>query len=153
MKHKTDIKPEEIEDIIGRCDVCNLSMVDQDGFPYVVPMNFGYRNNTVYFHGAPTGKKIDILRNNPKICISFSTDHELRYQNEKVACSWSMKYRSVIAYGVVKFVDDPEEKVKILNIIMTNYTDKEFKYSPPAVREVNVFKVEIEKVDGRVYGY
>jgi nitroimidazol reductase NimA-like FMN-containing flavoprotein (pyridoxamine 5'-phosphate oxidase superfamily) len=153
MKHKINIKLEEIEEIIAKCEVCNLSMVDNNGLPYVVPMNFGYQNNTIYFHGAPKGKKFDILKNNPKVCISFSTDHELRYQNEKVACSWSMKYRSVIAYGKVKFIDESEKKIEALNIVMKNYTDKEFKYSPPSIREVSVFKVEVDKMDGRVYGY
>ena len=64
-----------------------------------------------------------------------------------------MKYRSVIAYGKVSFIKDSEKKIEALNIIMKNYTDIGFKYSPPSVREVNVFKVEVDKMEGRVYGY
>jgi nitroimidazol reductase NimA-like FMN-containing flavoprotein (pyridoxamine 5'-phosphate oxidase superfamily) len=83
----------------------------------------------------------------------FSTDHQLRYVNEEVACSWSMRYRSVIAYGKAEFVEDMKEKVDCLNIIMSNYTDRSFEYNDPAVREVMVFKVQAEKMEGRTYGY
>mgnify|MGYP001001334860 CR=1 FL=1 len=64
-----------------------------------------------------------------------------------------MKYRSVIAYGKVEFIIDPVAKIDALNVIMKNYTDRKFKYNDPAIRDVNVFKVNVEKLEGRVYGY
>jgi nitroimidazol reductase NimA-like FMN-containing flavoprotein (pyridoxamine 5'-phosphate oxidase superfamily) len=128
-------------------------MVDPEGKPYVIPMNFGYDGEYIYFHGSATGKKADVLRNNQSVCISFSTDHELRYVNEGVACSWSMRYRSVIAYGTAEFVDDPEDKTLCLNKVMAHYTDRPFTFSAPSIKEVMVFKVRVEKMDGRVYGY
>lgn len=153
MKNRTNLSAKEIEDIILKCDVCNIAMVDSSNMPYVVPMNFGYSDGIIYFHGSPKGKKIDILSNNKAVCIAFSTDHELRWQNDNVACSYSMKYRSVIAYGKAEFITDADEKVKALNVVMKNYTDRSFKYNDPAVRDVNVFKVIVEKLEGRIYGY
>jgi nitroimidazol reductase NimA-like FMN-containing flavoprotein (pyridoxamine 5'-phosphate oxidase superfamily) len=116
-------------------------------------MNFGYSDNVIYLHGNPKGKKNDILSANPFVCLSFSTDHDLRYVNEEVACSWSMRYRSVLVYGKVEFLQTAEEKIKGLNIIMAHYSDREFSYSEPAVREVQVYKVVIERMEGRAYGY
>jgi uncharacterized protein len=149
---KITFKP-EMEAIIGKCQSCCIAMVDPEGKPYVIPMNFGYQDDVIYFHGAQKGKKVDVLRNNPDVCVVFSTDHELRYVNEEVACSWSMRYRSVIVYGKAEFVEDPDEKVRCLNIIMANYSDRKFEYNDPAIREVMVFKVKAERMDGRVYGY
>jgi hypothetical protein len=153
MKNRTDLSLHEIEEIIKKCDVCNLAMVDSTNLPYVVPMNFGYEGGVIYYHGSSSGKKVEALKQNHNVCVSFSTDHELRWQSDNVACSYSMKYRSVIAYGKVIFIDTPEDKVKALNIIMKNYTERTFKYNDPSVREVNVFKVIIDKIKGRVYGY
>jgi nitroimidazol reductase NimA-like FMN-containing flavoprotein (pyridoxamine 5'-phosphate oxidase superfamily) len=153
MKNKAISSVKELEAIIKRCQFCNISMVDPDGKPYVIPMNYGYHENVFYFHGSRQGKKVDALRENPDVCISLSTDHELRYVNEEVACSWSMRYRSVIAYGKAEFIEDPEEKIKCLNIIMANYSNLEFQYSEPAVRDVMVFRVRVVKMDGRSYGY
>ena len=147
-----DYKP-ELERIIEKCQVCHLSMVDLEGKPYVLPFNFGYEADTFYLHSAPVGKKIDILKKNNEVCLAMSTDYELRSQNENVACSYGWKYRSVLAYGKVEFIEDMDEKVKALNILMKNYTDIEFSYNTPAVRDVCVYKVVVEKMEGRAYGY
>jgi hypothetical protein len=64
-----------------------------------------------------------------------------------------MRYRSVIVYGKAEFVEDPEERINCLNIIMAHYTDRKFEYNAPAIREVMVFKVRVEKMEGRAYGY
>jgi uncharacterized protein len=153
MKNKVVTSKSEMESIIRKCQTCSISMVDTEEKPYVIPMNFGYKEGVIYFHGSPKGKKAEVLRNNPHVCVMFSTDHQLRYVNEEVACSWSMRYRSVIAYGKAEFVEDMKEKVDCLNIIMSNYTDRSFEYNDPAVREVMVFKVQAEKMEGRTYGY
>lgn len=153
MKNRTLTFKQELEDIIRRCQFCNLAMADKDNIPYVIPMNFGYEEGYVFLHGSRTGRKNDILKNNPLVCLSFSTDHELRYVNEEVACSWSMRYRSVLIHGRVEFLEDPEEKVRGLNIIMAHYSDREFSYNDPAIQDVQVYKVVIERMEGRAYGY
>jgi nitroimidazol reductase NimA-like FMN-containing flavoprotein (pyridoxamine 5'-phosphate oxidase superfamily) len=153
MKNHPVISKTANEAVIRKCQICNIAMVDPNGKPYVIPMNFGYDEDCVYFHGSATGKKVDVLKNNQDVCISFSADHELRYVNEEVACSWSMRYRSVLVYGKAEFVIDPEEKIKCLNVIMAHYSDRPFAYNAPSVREVMVFKVKTEQMDGRVYGY
>jgi uncharacterized protein len=153
MKHRTLTNSKEIEEIIKKCQVCHVAMVDQEGKPYIVPMNFGFEEGIIYLHSSRIGKKIDILKNNPEVCVEFSTDYLLRYQNEDVACSWSMKYRSVLAYGKVTFIEDDLQKTDHLHLIMKNYTPKEFKYNPPSVKEVCCWKVNVERFEGRVFGY
>jgi len=143
----------EIEAIIQKCQYCSLAMIDADGMPYVIHMNFGFRNKTVYFHSGPEGKKLKALENDPNVCVAFSTDHLLRWQNTEVACSYSMKYRSVLVHGKVKFIEDSDEKMDALNVIMKQYTDEEYKYSAPAIENVCVFSVDAEKIEGRAYGY
>jgi nitroimidazol reductase NimA-like FMN-containing flavoprotein (pyridoxamine 5'-phosphate oxidase superfamily) len=153
MKNRQLTFKPELESIIKKCEFCSLSMVDQESKPYVLHMNFGYEEDYIYFHAAQTGKKIDILKKNPNVCIAFSSDHELRYVNEEVACSWGMKYRSVLVYGKVEFIEGHDEKVRGLEIIMANYSDEKFSFNKPAVIEVNVFRVKAERVEGRAYGY
>lgn len=149
---KLTFKP-ELEEIIKKCNVCNLAMVDEEGNPYVIPMNFGYHEDIIYLHSSQQGKKINILKNNPRVCVSFSTDHKLNYVHEEVACSWSMKYKSVLAFGKVEFIDDMQAKREALNYIMANYSQRKFNYNDPAVKDVQPFKIVIEKMDGRAYGY
>jgi len=150
---KPIMKREEMEDIINRCEVCYLGIVDENHMPYVLPFNFGYAGNTVYLHSAQEGRKMDIMRKNNHVCIAFSIDNILRFTNEEVACSYGMKYRSVQVFGKVEFIEDYDEKIRIMNIIMEKYTGKKFSYNPPSVREVAVYKVVAEKMTGRQSGY
>lgn len=145
--------PKRINTIINKCDVCYVGMVTPEGNPYVLPFNFGYDEEFIYLHSAPEGKKIETLKNNSKVCIAFSTDYTLRYTSENVACSYGMKFKSVIAYGNIVFIDDYDEKIKIFNIIMKKYTGREFTYNAPAINNVTVMKVKIDELSCRESGY
>lgn len=153
MNSKLITKKSELESIINECEVCYISMVSPDGLPYVLPFNFAYEDNILYFHSAPIGQKIDYLKINPNVCIVFSTGHELHNHNVEVACSYSMKFRSVLAFGKVKFIEDIEAKTLLMNKIMQKYTGKDFTYSLPAIKNVAIFCVEIEKIYGKKRGY
>lgn len=141
-----------IEETIRKCDICSVGMVDADGTPYVIPMNFGYRENVVYLHSAREGRSISILEQNPKVCISFCTDTDLVFQHPKVACSYRMRSKSVIGWGSVVFEEDYDEKIKALDIIMKQYSDAAFEYSRPSVVNVKIWKVEFEKVTCKEFG-
>ncbi|HSN50868.1 MAG TPA: hypothetical protein VLR52_06505, partial [Bacteroidales bacterium] len=91
--------------------------------------------------------------NNPNVCVEFSTDCKLSYQDEATACSYGMKYRSVLAFGKVTFIEDEELKIKALNIIMKNYSPRDFKYSPPSLRNVCCWKMKVDLFEGRALGY
>jgi uncharacterized protein len=153
MKRRTITDPREIEEIIRKCQVCHVAMANPEGDPYVVPMNFGFEDGVIYLHSAQSGKKTDILKKNPRVCIAFSTDYMLRAQSEQVACSYSMKYRSILAYGKVEFIGDPEEKTAVMNRVMRQYTSREFTYNPPSIREVCCYRIRVERFDGKAFGY
>jgi len=155
-RRKTTIlkKLEEIEPIIKACNVCHVSMVDSNNKPYVLPFNFGYHQGYIYLHSDPNGKKISILKNKPHVCINFTTEHELFHITENVACSYGMRYKSVIVNGKVEFINTNEQKINALNIFMKQYVkDKEFCYSDPAVENVCVFRVKVDDFSGKIYGY
>jgi len=151
MRPKILTKHSELEEIIVKSNYCSLAMVDGDK-PYVLPFNFGFDNEMIYLHSDPKGKKIDILEKNPNVCLNFTTDTELFFRDEHVACSYGMKYKSVVVYGEVEFIEDYDEKVKAMNVIMKQYTKKEFSYNAPAIRNVKVFKVIIKEMTGKAYG-
>ena len=153
MRVRAITEKREIEEIIRKCQWCHLAMVDPDGKPYVIPMNFGFDGDVIYLHGAGRGKKAVILDEHPDVCINFSTDHLLRYQNEAVACSWSMRYRSVLCYGIAEAVTGADEKTAALHVVMAQYTGGSFRFNPPSIREVSVWKVKVKKFEGRAFGY
>ncbi len=154
MQAKTTLQQKDIEFIIDRCDACYIGMVDQENLPYVLPFNFGYHGGNLYLHAGPGGKKFEVIKNNNRACAAFSTDHELRGRHEHVACSYFMKYRSVLLYGLIEMIEDYDEKVTALNIIMEKYTGRTgYNYNAPAVNNVKVFRLVVDKAQGRSFGY
>lgn len=153
MRNRIFTDKTEIEKIINKCEICYIGMIDTENNPYVLPFNFGYRDNFIYLHSAKSGKKIDVLKNNNKVCIAFSTDLKLGFQNENVGCSYNMKFRSVLVHGRVKFIDEYDKKMEILNVIMQKYAGRTFEYSKPSIDNVEIYSIEIESSTGKESGY
>jgi uncharacterized protein len=145
-KEKEITEKSEIESTIRESSVCRLGLAD-DGRPYIVPLCFGYRNNTLYFHSAKEGRKIEVLKKNNQVCFEFDIDSEVK--SGKMACAWGMKYRSVIGYGTATLIDDPQEKRAALDIIMAQYADGAFEYSQKQFDQALVIKVDISKMTGK----
>ncbi|WP_029903752.1 pyridoxamine 5'-phosphate oxidase family protein [Prevotella sp. 10(H)] len=141
-----------IDEIILKNQLCYVGIIDTAGMPYVIPMNFGYKDDIIYLHSAQEGNSIESLEKNPNVCITFCTEPTLTYQNKEMACSYRMKGGSVICRGKVVFEENFDEKVKALDIIMSQYTDGHFTYSAPSVNNVRVWKIEIESISTKVFG-
>ncbi len=140
----------EIESIIDKSMVCRLALADENR-PYIVPMCFGYKNKSLYFHSANKGKKLEILKKNNLVCFEFDIDYETVKADK--ACDWTMKYKSVIGYGKAIFIQEFESKCRALDIIMQHYSNKKFVYPEANVKNTIVIKVEIEHMTGKASGW
>ena len=141
-----------IEEVLREAKICFVGMADTDGTPYVIPMNFGYRDGSFYLHSAQEGRSISILSRNPRVCISVSIDNSLVFQHPEVACSYRMLAASIICHGKVEFIEDDEVKVRALDSTMRQYSGRSFSYSSPAVRNVKIWKVDVEHLSAREFG-
>jgi uncharacterized protein len=145
--------PEKAKEVIDKCEVCYVGMVDPENRPYVLPFNFGYENNIIYLHSAVEGRKMEVLKNNPNVCVAFSTDHQLFKRHEPVACSYGMRYRSVLAFGRIEFITEYDDKVDALNVVMRKYAGRDFEYNAPAINNVATYKVIVEKIETKISNY
>jgi len=137
----------DIRAIIRDARVCRLAM-SENNRPYVVPLCFGCRNDSLYLHCAGEGRKLDILRSNPCVCFEFDTDVDIRPSEN--ACNWSMKYRSVIGFGKAVFVKSPEEKQTALDIICRQYApSRSFEFPEKSVNRTTIIRVDIESITGK----
>jgi len=136
----------EIDSIIRGSTICTLALSDGDQ-PYVVPLNFGYEEGSLYFHSAKEGRKIDIIRGNPRVCFSFVGEHEVVASGK--ACNWTVRYQSVTGFGTASLIDDKNSKLTALGIIMRNYSDGEYRFEDKAVDKVLIIRVDIESMSGK----
>ncbi|KAJ5078475.1 cytoplasmic protein-related [Anaeramoeba ignava] len=138
----------EIEEVIEKSKVCRLGL-SVENKPYVVPMSFGYANNTLYFHSNPKGKKMEYLKKNSYVCFEF--DSNVKIVEETLPCHWTCHFESVIGYGHVSFVEDVDEKKKAMDIIMKQYgwESKSNLYDPQSFKVAKVFKLKIDSITGK----
>jgi nitroimidazol reductase NimA-like FMN-containing flavoprotein (pyridoxamine 5'-phosphate oxidase superfamily) len=136
-----------IDEIIHKSKVCRLAL-SENNTPYIIPLCFSYDHSRLFFHSFHSGKKIDIIRKNNKVCFEFDIDCELVAAED--ACSWGMKYKSVIGIGRATLVTDMEGKKKALDIIMQQYSDESgFCYSDRSLKEVTVIRVDIKNITAK----
>jgi len=146
-KDRQIVELEKIEEIIAQGRVCRLALHDLPA-PYIVPMSFGYREKTLYFHAAKDGHKIDLLRQNQQVGFDISLDlGDINGGDE--GCEWSVSYKSVTGYGKASFVEDVTEKRAALDQIMAQYAEGEFSYPDSMVERTLIFKLEIETMSGK----
>jgi hypothetical protein len=140
----------QIDAIIKKANCCRIALID-GSYPYIVPVNFAVSNNHLYFHSAKEGKKIDILRKNNQVC--FEMDIEGEIVCGKRACSWGMKYMSVIGFGQAFFIEDNAGKKKALDILMGKYAGKTgFSYIDDELDKIIIINVKIEQISGKQSG-
>jgi uncharacterized protein len=151
-KTEDEIKDrEEIESIIKQAQVCRVAFYDGQT-PYIVPMNFGYKDNCLYFHCATEGKKLDIIRQNDKVCFELDIEDQI-VKTAGSLCSWSSKYRSVIGFGKAFITNNWQEKSAALNIITQHYGADHHDFSEKEVERLSIIKVEIASMTGKKAGY
>lgn len=140
----TDI--EKIVEILNKSKIVHIALVDGDE-PYVVPMNYGYTMEngklTLYLHGATEGKKLDLMRANPKVFFSIECDVEPF--DGKVACQYGTSYSSIMGKGTAEIFEDPQDKIDGLTIFMKSQTGMDFEFNERLVSAVSVIKIDVSE--------
>lgn len=131
--------------VLQRCEVLHLGLSD-DGAPYVVPLNFGARAEggsvSLYFHCALSGRKLDLLRKNPR--VSFAADRVLRLVGAERPCDWTMKYECVMGEGTAALVEDPAEKAEGMLCILRHYGyEGGAEFAPAMLERTAVVRVSV----------
>jgi hypothetical protein len=140
-------EPLELERIISSARVCRIAFKGEE-YPYVIPVCFGYRDRSVYFHSSKEGKKIDRINADNRVCFELESGIEIIAGESP--CKWTVKYTSVIGYGKAHFVNDFEEKIAGLNAIMEHYDpDSERQYNRSIVDITRVIRIDIERMTGK----
>ena len=140
----------ELEEILKGGTVCRIAMIDGQ-VPYLVPMNYGYTDGSIYMHCAREGRKVDILRAKNQVCFEIEKDVELVYSDR--ACSLTTHFKSIIGYGRITEIEDPSDKRRGLMILMNQYSDKpDWEFPDEALAKILVLRLDIESMTGKRSG-
>ena len=93
-----------------------LAVSGDDRYPYAVPISYVYADGKIYFHSAAAGHKIDAMRRNEK--VSFSVIG----QDQIVPDEFTTYFRSAIAFGKVRIIEDVQEKKDAIRKLAVKYS-------------------------------
>lgn len=144
------MEKKNIEAIIRKASVCRLGILYGDT-PYVVPLCFGYRDDTLYFHGSVKSRKYELIQNHPKVGFEFDILAETLSAPDP--CDWDMRYQSVVGFGKASMVEGIDEKRQALEIIAEQYEKGNKTFQDNKVRATAVFKVAIASMAGKQSGF
>lgn len=117
MRRFKQLLPQETaREILDRNTSGTLALLGDDDYPYAVPISYVFADGKLYFHSATTGHKVDAIRQNEK--ASFCVID----QDQVVPEKYTTYFRSVIAFGKVRFIENVEEMRRIATILARKYS-------------------------------
>ena len=121
--------------------------------PYIVPVNFVFVPHdtwgTVYIHSARQGRKIDFLRNNPRVCLEIDFPGETIPPSGGRPCDTGFAYTSLIGEGTIRECREQDEIVRGLKLLTKKYTGMDAEFTGEQTRTVTVLAVELQTVTGK----
>lgn len=123
-----------------------LAVLGDYDYPYTVPMDHVYVDGKLYFHGAQSGHKKDAIKKHEKVSYCVID------KGVKAKDSWWYTFKSVVVFGKMRTLNDPNEKIEKL----TYLGDKFFPTHEETVNEINrlldkteVFEITIDHISGK----
>jgi nitroimidazol reductase NimA-like FMN-containing flavoprotein (pyridoxamine 5'-phosphate oxidase superfamily) len=127
-----------------------LATCDAAGQPYITPLNYLYRQGKIYFHSKLTGRKLDNIAENNRVCFEVSETVKLTVTNDR-PCACSTRYSSVLAFGVARLISDDTEKAALLNLLVARYAvGKPFQSVEEShAADCAVVEIRIDEISGK----
>ncbi|MBE5732496.1 MAG: pyridoxamine 5'-phosphate oxidase family protein [Clostridiales bacterium] len=118
---KQKLANEECENILTLQTRGVLSVNDENGYPYAMPMNHFYNkeDGCIYFHSGKKGHRTDCIKNNDKACFCVYTS------GEKADNEWAYRVKSVIVFGKIEIVEDIDTVIDISKKLCYKFTQDE----------------------------
>ncbi|MBR2281282.1 MAG: pyridoxamine 5'-phosphate oxidase family protein [Spirochaetales bacterium] len=121
LRYRQQIDTEECIRILEEQPRGVLSVLGDDGYPYGMPLNHLYcrEDGHLYFHCGKEGHKLDAIAGCDKVSYCVH-DEGVRREGQ-----WPLHFRSVIVFGRMRIVDDPERMRDICSRLTRKFTSDE----------------------------
>lgn len=128
-----------------------LATCDRDGQPYITPLNYVVDRGKIYFHCKLTGRKLDNLAENSRVCFEVSQAAKMTIAEDR-PCSCATRYSSVLAFGRARLVTDETQKAALLNLLVEKHAaGKAFqRVDEQKAAGCAVVEILIEQISGKM---
>ena len=144
---KQRLPQETAVEILNRNTSGILALSGDDDYPYAVPMSYVYADGKLYFHSAKSGHKIDAIKRSEK--ASFCVIDQDQIVPEK----YTTFYRSVIAFGRARLVEELEEIRRVATMLAVKYSadfaDGIPKEIEASIKHMTIIEMTIDHMTGK----
>lgn len=146
-RNKQELSLEESIAVLKEGTSGVLAVAGDDGYPYAVPVSYVYEDNKIYFHSAKDGHKMEAMAKNDKVSFCVINKDQI------VPAEYTTYFRSVIAFGKARILEDTVEKRRALEKLALKYSAE---YKDGIEEEINgsfeqvaMVEIEIEHLSGK----
>ena len=133
--------------ILGNSTSGTLALLGDGGYPYAVPISFVYHDGKLYFHSALSGHKVDAISNCDKASFCVIDQDEVHGEQ------YTTYFRSVIAFGRIRIIEDEIEKQAAARLLGNRYNPNQDealqKELDRGLHRMLVLCLEIEHLTGK----
>lgn len=146
------LSKEEIADLLLNKQVGRIVTVNENGYPYIVPVHFVFYEGWIYIHGLIKGQKISNLLRNDKVGFEIDEMGAIIPDKENV-CDTNTTFKSVIILGTAKMIDDITLKISVLQFIVNKYTPElsHLKFPDKMMKATGIIEIQIKECTGKYY--
>ncbi len=146
-RDKKAMAPSHVDALIKNGEYGELAVLDTNGYPYAVPVNYVSDDTHIYIHCATEGSKLDAIAAYEKVSFTIVGRHAI------VAKRFSSDFESVVCFGKARLIDNTEEKIELLKKFIYKYSpDFEvggLKYVGTDYMKTSMIAIEIEHKTGK----
>lgn len=148
MRRKERQMPEEFAwEVVDQCEYAFLAMTAEDGGPYGLPVTIVREGRGVYFHSAMAGRKVNCLRQEPRVCLTCVGDTQIQPKK------FTTLYESAVAFGTAAEVTEEAEKIHALRLLCQRHTPDNMEAFDSAVAaslaRTGIWKITVEEITGK----
>lgn len=140
----------ELKEIIRKGKYASIALC-RNNEPYIVTLSCGYdeAQNSLYFHTALYGLKLEFISQNPLVCAAIIDD--LGYIDGK--CSHA--YRSVVIYGKMAIVEGLAEKKHGFEVLFAHLNESPDRYKQRGLKDdagydrAAMLRLDIKEITGK----
>ena len=133
--------------VADKCEYAHLAMTGPDGEPYCIPLSIALDGETIYFHCAKEGRKVDALKANPAVCMSCVGS------TQRATDMFTTEFESAVIFGTASEVLEDDEKIHALKLICERHTPANRHAFEAAISKsldrTAVWKIEIAEITGK----
>ena len=138
---------EEMEGLLGE-EAYGFLGLCLEGEPYCVPLNYAYFSGKIVFHCGFSGKKLDYLKGNPRVCFTVARQPGL-VREHAGGNPCHVDSDSVICYGRARILEDPEERRAALNDFNRRFRPSAPGIAPEGALNCNAVEITVFEMTGR----